>query len=71
MLKKGKQKKASIHEMSDQELDSMYNDLKKEHQELRFKLVTSTVPNVRRIRHIKKDIARILTVKRKRQLQAN
>ena len=55
-------------ELSDKELDKNYDSLKKELQELRFKKVISHVTNVRRIRFVKRSIARVLTYKRQRQM---
>ena len=56
-------------ELSEEELDKNYNDLKKESQELRFKKVTSHVPNIRRIRFVKRSIARALTYKKQKQMK--
>ncbi len=64
---KSSAKKVTLSELSNAELDVKYTEIKKELQEIRFKLVTSTVPNVRRIRALKKDIARILTIKNARK----
>ncbi len=55
-------------EMSNKELDKNYNSLKKELQELRFKKVISHVPDIRRIRFVKRSIARVLTCKRQRRI---
>lgn len=68
--KKGAKKKVSFTELSDQELDKMYNEFKKEIQEIRFKIIASTYPNTSRISLLKRDIARILTVKNNRSMQA-
>ena len=70
MTKKGAKKKISFHEFSDEELAKLYTENKKELRELRFNLVTSVVPNVRRFRAAKRDIARILTVQRERAKKA-
>ena len=70
MAKKGSRKKISFHEFSDEELAKLYTENKKELQELRFNLVTSVVPNIRRFRAAKRDIARILTVQRERANKA-
>ena len=56
-------------ELSEKELDKSYNDLKKESQELRFQKITSHVPNIRRIRFVKRSIARALTYKRQKQMK--
>lgn len=72
MLSKSKKdsKKISFGELTDEELNARYDEYKKELQDLRFKMVTSTVPNVRRMRFLKRDIARIMTVRRQREMQS-
>lgn len=61
--KSGKNKtKISIHELSKEELDKTLKDSKEELRELRFKKVTATIPNPKRISQLKKDIARVYTV---------
>ena len=54
--------------MVPEEIDKHYDQLKKENQELRFALVTSHVPNIRRIRKVRREIARALTYKRQKTL---
>ncbi len=61
-------KKVSFAEMGNEELNSMMRDFKKELQEIRFQFVTASVQNTARVSHLKKDIARIKTVLRQRQL---
>lgn len=71
MLRKSAQKstkKVSFADMTNEELQSMLKQFKKELQELRFQLVTASVQNTAKISHLKKDIARILTVLRQREL---
>ncbi len=70
MAKKGSKKKISYHELSDEELNKHLGDLKKEQQDIRFQVVTSAVSNVRRLRHIRRDVARIHTVRRLREIAA-
>ena len=60
-------KKVIFSELRVEELEKLKVDIKKELQELRFQLVTSTVPNIRKIRNLKKNYARILTVINKKQ----
>ena len=66
--KKKGTKKISFSELSDKELQKMYSDNKKELQDLRFKTVTAAVRNVKKIRQLKRDIARILTALRQKEI---
>ena len=50
------------------DLSKNVEDIKKELQELRFQVAVGTIPNVRRIRALKKNVARILTIKRSKEL---
>lgn len=68
--KKKSGKKVNFAELSDTELARYYQDFKKELQEIRFSLVTSSYPNNARIGALKKDIARILTVQNQRKSRA-
>lgn len=67
-VKKGK--KVSFHELTNDELDQRFNDAKRQLQDIRFKLVTSAVQDVRRIRNLKREVARVLTIKRLREIEA-
>lgn len=69
MLKKNAKKKSTIHELTNEEMDARYAELKKEQMQLRFSRITGNVPNVKRINQIKKEVARILTVKRMREIE--
>ena len=51
-----------LRQRSKEELKEILNDLKKKLEGLRFGLVSGKVKNVREVRKIKKDIARILTL---------
>ena len=53
---------AEIRQKSKQELQKFVQDLREKLRQLRFDLVGGKVKNVREIRHIRKDIARILTL---------
>ncbi len=56
-------KKASkFRTMTEEELRQEETDLRKELFNLRFQQVTGEIENPLRIRHIRKDIARVLTV---------
>ena len=68
-VKKGVQKKRLFHEMTDKELESNLLDFKKELQEVRFNTVTSGYSNVSRFKTIKRNIARVLTVQKIRELK--
>ena len=55
-------KPAAIRALSMDELKQKEQDLRKELFNLRFRLATGEVENPMRIRDIKKDIAKVLTV---------
>jgi len=59
--KKAKKSKISFQELTVEELEKMKVDIKKELQEIRFKIVTGSVSNVKKISHLKKDYARAMT----------
>ncbi|MFO1472578.1 MAG: 50S ribosomal protein L29 [Turneriella sp.] len=68
--KKKAAKKVNFAELTDAELARYHGDFRKELQEIRFSLVTSSYTNNARIGILKKDIARILTVQNQRKTQA-
>lgn len=57
-----------INEMSSPELEKELSELKTELFKLRFSLATNGLDNPRRIKEVKKDIARIHTVMTQRKL---
>ena len=57
-----------IKEMSSPELENELSELKTELFKLRFSLASNGLDNPMRIREVKKDIARIKTVLRQREL---
>ena len=59
-----------ITEMSSPELEKELGELKSELFKLRFSLATNGLDNPMKIKEVKKDIARINTVLRKRELEA-
>jgi len=61
-------KAKEIRQMSDQELNSKLIDLKNELFNLRFQLATGQLDNPMRIKAVRKDIARIKTIMREREL---
>lgn len=58
-----------IRQMTAQELDSKLNDLKAELFNLRFQLATGQLDNPMRIKSVRKDIARVKTIIRERELK--
>lgn len=60
-----------INEMSSPELEKELGELKTELFKLRFSLATNGLDNPMKIKEVKKDIARINTVLRQRELAAN
>ena len=60
--------KGKIDEFTPEELEKSLLESKEDLRKERFKAVTSKVENPRKIRELKKHIARILTLKRQREL---
>jgi large subunit ribosomal protein L29 len=60
-----------LREMTDAELMEALGEAKSERFNLRFQLATNQLDNNARLRDVKKDIARILTVMREREAQAS
>ena len=58
-----------IKEMSSPKLEKEIGELKQELFKLRFKLATNGLDNPMRIKEVKKDIARMKTVLRQRELE--
>ena len=59
-----------FHNMTDVELTKKLQDLKSELFNLRFQMATSQLDNTARVKTVKKDIARVLTEQRARQIAA-
>lgn len=57
-----------IRQMTDQELDSKMIEFKNELFNLRFQMATGQLDNPMRIKAVRKDIARIKTIMREREL---
>ncbi len=57
-----------IRQMTDQELDSKMLEFKNELFNLRFQMATGQLDNPMRIKTVRKDIARIKTIIREREL---
>ncbi|MCL2355301.1 MAG: 50S ribosomal protein L29 [Oscillospiraceae bacterium] len=58
-----------IREMSSADLEKEVDELKSELFKLRFSLATNGLENPMKIKEVKKDIARIKTVLRQRELK--
>ncbi len=61
---------AEIRRMTDGEIDQAILEAKQEIFNLRFQWATGQLENNARIRQLKKEIARYLTIKRERELAA-
>jgi len=62
-------KAKEIRELTDEELRRKLADLKEELFNLRFQAATGQLDNPMRMKAVKKDIARIKTIMRERELQ--
>ena len=60
-----------IRKMSDEELSSELASLKEELFKLRFQHATNQLDNPAQIAQVKRDIARVMTLQREKQLAAN
>lgn len=63
-------KPAEIRELNDQELETKLKESRAELFNLRFQMATGQLDNTARVRLVKKDVARILTEIRSRELAA-
>ena len=61
---------AELRELGIEELESKLGEAKEELFNLRFQLATNQLDNTARLRDVKKDIARILTVMREQEIAA-
>ncbi|MDD4816035.1 MAG: 50S ribosomal protein L29 [Clostridia bacterium] len=64
-------KKIDIKSMTNNELVSKLSDLKTELFNLRFSLATGNLSNNMQIKNVKKDIARVKTILREREIKAS
>lgn len=62
---------SEIRELTDEELVEALEVAREEKFNLRFQLATNQLDNTSRIKEVKRDIARILTVMRERQLASS
>ncbi len=63
-------KASEIRELSADDLQTKLKEARAELFNLRFQMATSQLDNTARVKHVKKDIARILTEMRARELSA-
>ena len=63
-------KARELREFSPEELQNKQQELIEELFNLRFQLATGQIENVGRIAAVRRDIARVKTVQRERQLQS-
>lgn len=63
-------KKTDIRSLTTAELTGKLSELKSELFNLRFSLATGNLPNNSQIKNVKKDIARVKTILRERELKA-
>jgi large subunit ribosomal protein L29 len=61
-------KAAELRDLADEELRRKLRELQEELFNLRFQLATGQIENVGRIRSVRRDIARLHTILRQRQL---
>jgi len=59
---------SALRELSDEELNRKLRELKEELFNLRFQKAAGQLENPARIRQVRRDIARILTILREREL---
>ena len=64
-------KASEIKYLTDSELETKLSDLKEELFNLRFQLAVNQLDNPTKIKAVKKDIARIKTIQREREIKAN
>lgn len=61
-------KASALRELTEEELGQKYDELTEELFNLRFQLATSQMENVGRMRAVRRDIARVKTIQRERQI---
>ena len=59
---------AEVRDLADDELVARLGEAKEELFNLRFQVATGQLDNNRRLQHVRRDIARIYTVMREREL---
>ena len=68
ILEENALKASALRELTEDELGQKYDELTEELFNLRFQLATSQMENVGRMRAVRRDIARLKTIQRERQL---
>ena len=63
-------KAKQLHELKDFELEQKLSDLKAEYFNLRFQKATGQLANPVYLREVKRDIARVKTIMREREVKA-
>ena len=63
-------KARELREMSDEELESRERDLREEVFNLRFQIAAGIAENPQILRNVRKDLARVKTVRRERELMS-
>lgn len=61
-------KAQDIRELTEEELNKQENELKEEIFNLRIQIATQQTTNVARIGNLKRDLARVLTIKKEKGL---
>jgi large subunit ribosomal protein L29 len=61
---------AELRELPDDELQQHYSENKEELFNLRFQVVTGQLDDPRRLSKVKREIARVLTIMREREIAA-
>ena len=63
-------KAAEIRELSDADLAKRLDELQQERFNLRFQFTTRQLENYKRLEAVRRDIARVRTIMRERELEA-
>jgi large subunit ribosomal protein L29 len=63
-------KASELRLMSDEQLSERLDEIREEWRQLRFDRAVGRLANTKRIWHIRRDIARIETIKREREIAA-
>jgi large subunit ribosomal protein L29 len=63
-------KAAALRELTDEVLQQRQQELREELFNLRFQLATGQIENIGRITLVRRDIARVKTIQRERQLRS-
>ncbi|HLT18366.1 MAG TPA: 50S ribosomal protein L29 [Thermomicrobiales bacterium] len=63
-------KPSELRVMSDEQLNERLDELREEWRQLRFDRAVGRLSNTRRIWQIRRDIARIRTIQREREIEA-